>query len=271
MKSKQLNSINHPNEFEKLGAEQKRTLNSWIRSKFTHSSRGDKDIPSSYGLKHWFQEETGIYVTNGAFKGAMLDCGFDPVDRSAVNWRFKIIHSEKASEDEQAQTKQSGVYFIQQGNDGPIKIGYAADVEKRLATLQVGNPTPLNLLGVHKGTMKTEKELHKRFAEHRLSGEWFVPTPEIYNIAFGGCEERAKKKLSGEYVEFVEQQVQMLLACGYKPLDAKETVLDMPDPRHDLDGWHWWQARWIMRAKRRGIFDEVKFGEYLRAINPKGA
>ena len=46
--------------------------------------------PSSYGLKHILQSETDIYLTNNAFKDAMLQCGFEPHDWDEVHWRFGI-------------------------------------------------------------------------------------------------------------------------------------------------------------------------------------
>jgi hypothetical protein len=72
------------------------------------------------------------------------------------------------------------VYFAQSINGGPIKIGCAVDVEKRLKSLQVGSPTPLKLLGVlYGGGRKKENELHKRFATQRLEGEWFAVSGDL--------------------------------------------------------------------------------------------
>lgn len=45
---------------------------------------------SSYGLKHYLEHDTGIYLTNNAFKDAMLLCGFNPVDETEQNWEFCI-------------------------------------------------------------------------------------------------------------------------------------------------------------------------------------
>ena len=45
---------------------------------------------SSYGLKHIFQSDTGIYLTNNEFKDAMLRCGFQPVDPAELNWTYCI-------------------------------------------------------------------------------------------------------------------------------------------------------------------------------------
>ncbi|MEN1681078.1 MAG: GIY-YIG nuclease family protein [Planctomycetota bacterium] len=68
-------------------------------------------------------------------------------------------------------------YFIQQGRGGPIKIGVASDPLSRLAALQTGNPEQLFLLGSIKGDC--EGHLHRKFAKHRLVGEWFKPHQQL--------------------------------------------------------------------------------------------
>lgn len=70
------------------------------------------------------------------------------------------------------------VYFIQ-SQSGHIKIGYAKDVVARLAALQCANPEPLTLIGTVPGTRGLEVALHKRFAAHRLLGEWFTANADI--------------------------------------------------------------------------------------------
>jgi Meiotically up-regulated gene 113 len=69
------------------------------------------------------------------------------------------------------------VYFVQQGDDGPIKIGRAANVERRLGQLRVANPQPLRLLATIEGDI--EAELKQRFKKLRISGEWFKPAEEL--------------------------------------------------------------------------------------------
>jgi hypothetical protein len=85
------------------------------------------------------------------------------------------------------------VYFIQAGQDGPIKIGVAADPLLRLDDLQVGSPVALTLLAAIPGGAVHERQLHARFAEGRIRGEWFsADTPglkgEILEVldAWGG-------------------------------------------------------------------------------------
>jgi len=71
------------------------------------------------------------------------------------------------------------IYFIQQGEHGPVKIGSTTNVLNRLMVLQIGNPDKLYLRASIKGCVATERELHKRFARLRLSGEWFKAVDEL--------------------------------------------------------------------------------------------
>jgi len=49
---------------------------------------------SSYGIKHFLEDDTGIYLTNNQFKDAMMLCGYGPVDENELNWHYCI--SEKS-------------------------------------------------------------------------------------------------------------------------------------------------------------------------------
>lgn len=71
------------------------------------------------------------------------------------------------------------VYFIQQGESGPYKIGWSKDVERRLGELQVANPFPLHIRAVLEGTRMLESETHARFKSASMAGEWFENTDEI--------------------------------------------------------------------------------------------
>jgi len=45
---------------------------------------------TSYGLKHIFERLTGLYVTNDEMKSILLEIGYKPDNKAAVNQRFKI-------------------------------------------------------------------------------------------------------------------------------------------------------------------------------------
>lgn len=75
------------------------------------------------------------------------------------------------------------VYFIQAGDDGPIKVGWTsrvAGIGHRRDLLQTGNARQLHvrgyLLDLDRGD---EKRLHKRFKAHHIRGEWFEPHEDV--------------------------------------------------------------------------------------------
>lgn len=73
----------------------------------------------------------------------------------------------------------SVVYFIQCGPGGPIKIGVARNVKKRMAQLQTGQPYTLELLATMPGNVTVEQRLHLKLRAHRMSGEWFEPHENV--------------------------------------------------------------------------------------------
>lgn len=76
------------------------------------------------------------------------------------------------------------VYFIQQGKDGPIKIGFtqSESLKNRLAQLQTASAKPLHVLARFAGDVEYEKQLHEQFKKYRLEGEWFEPSEEIMDF-----------------------------------------------------------------------------------------
>ena len=71
------------------------------------------------------------------------------------------------------------VYFVS-GAGGAVKIGFTTlEVRKRISQFAVGSPVALVVLATVEGTMRLEAEYHRRFAAHRLQGEWFSPHPDI--------------------------------------------------------------------------------------------
>ena len=81
--------INHPREFEKLERWQKLIVTTWINENFKERSSINYRH-SSYEHKHTFERSTdGFYMTNGAFKGALLAAGFTN-HNEGMNWCFAI-------------------------------------------------------------------------------------------------------------------------------------------------------------------------------------
>lgn len=99
-----------------------------------------------------------------------------------IRLRLRVLSSNisRASDLEPAPHVRAGsklVYFIQSGDDGPIKIGASMDPQSRLAALQTSNPQRLRLLGTIPGGHPKEKAIHLKLKAHRIQGEWFSPHP----------------------------------------------------------------------------------------------
>lgn len=76
-----------------------------------------------------------------------------------------------------SKPRRAFTYFFQSDQGGPIKIGVTGDVVRRLRMVQNGHPYRLRVVGLMEGNH--EVELFRRFAAHRLCGEWFRPMFEL--------------------------------------------------------------------------------------------
>jgi hypothetical protein len=77
----------------------------------------------------------------------------------------------------------SSVYFLRAGDDGPVKIGFARDLNLRITDIQIGCPEPVALLRViDDGGKAAERWLHSHFKEQRLRGEWFSFSDDMLTI-----------------------------------------------------------------------------------------
>lgn len=63
--------------------------------------------------------------------------------------------------------------------EGLVKIGYSRNVAQRLNWLQSSSLYRLDLLTTANGGREREKFYHRKFAKHRIDGEWFRRCPEI--------------------------------------------------------------------------------------------
>ena len=65
------------------------------------------------------------------------------------------------------------VYFVEMGQDGPIKIGFSKDPEGRRSKLQTGAPEKMTILCCLESDRVLETALHRQLCRYKISGEWF--------------------------------------------------------------------------------------------------
>lgn len=66
------------------------------------------------------------------------------------------------------------IYLIRAGSTNLYKIGFTTKTpEKRMASLQTGNPYPLEVVSSWIGTVHDERRIHGVLAPFRKEGEWF--------------------------------------------------------------------------------------------------
>lgn len=97
--------------------------------------------------------------------------------RDAVDWDEMALR-------EYPDDSPVRVYFIEAPSLGLIKIGSTGKVHRRVSAIQRATPVPTSLIGVIAGGTKREVELHKKYAAHRVHGEWFaeIIKPELEAI-----------------------------------------------------------------------------------------
>jgi hypothetical protein len=77
---------------------------------------------------------------------------------------------------------EPGVYVIQQGVGGPVKIGKANSIRRRVWELQICSGYPLDLLARFPGAYREETSLQRRFDIYRIHGDWFAPADVLISV-----------------------------------------------------------------------------------------
>jgi hypothetical protein len=72
----------------------------------------------------------------------------------------------------------SFVYFIE-NERGEVKIGHASDVARRAGHLRTANAHKLDIVGVIRGGVEMERQIHAMFSNSRFYREWFYKTDEM--------------------------------------------------------------------------------------------
>ena len=80
---------------------------------------------------------------------------------------------ERSLRPHQRDEKRTIIYFIEALEFGRVKIGRTDDVLVRMVELQCGSPARLVLRWAYCAPTSHEFELHRRFRNLRVIGEWF--------------------------------------------------------------------------------------------------
>lgn len=74
------------------------------------------------------------------------------------------------------------IYIISESTDGPVKIGFSANPDRRLKQLQTGHSGALTVQYKHEvlaeNVKALERIIHRTLAHKRSRGEWFTISTE---------------------------------------------------------------------------------------------
>jgi hypothetical protein len=120
------------------------------------------------------------------------------------------------------------IYFIQAGENGPIKIGRSNNPEDRLSQLQTANYNDLVLLWKYDEEEDyAESDLHDYYKEEKIRGEWFRPTENILDfIKNHAVNVYDIKMLNGGYVNVAERKEEIYCdLCAGRQIRSVEAIL----------------------------------------------
>jgi len=128
--------------------------------------RLDRKLDIQRGL-HLSYDDLALLVASGAY--ATLQQAAEDEERE---YNLPSVPPQRSDDD-------PFIYFIRAGENGPIKIGFARDVEKRRTGLQPSTHEQLIILATVRAPLYTEGLLQHHFEEEHIRGEWFRPSPRL--------------------------------------------------------------------------------------------
>lgn len=85
------------------------------------------------------------------------------------------------------------IYFVQAGENGPIKIGHANRVHLRIDSLQTGCPDELILIRAVDLNHETEWDMHRLFKNSHIRGEWYKRTDKLLGFIENLCVDNRRR------------------------------------------------------------------------------
>jgi hypothetical protein len=122
----------------------------------------------------------------------VCDCGNETTVRAYLLRNGKTISCGCAIKDGQrrwaAEKYPNSFLYMIQSEAGPVKIGVAEDIDRRMNQIKTSSPVGFRVMVVLDDGYRLEAELHERFKKDKLHGEWFAPTDEILSIELARSE-----------------------------------------------------------------------------------
>lgn len=152
------------------------------------------------------------------------------------------------------------IYFVQAGEGGPVKIGFARDIKLRMNKMRSDNHEPLHLVASFVGEVADERALHEMFAAHHKQREWFYPSVltkiELVTLAplavvTGRAKSRGPYTRSPEHCQAIREGVLRRLAdpeyrarrkAAQQPGGSEWLKCREAHERHKRE-WQQWQQR----------------------------
>lgn len=146
------------------------------------------DDTSCYGtlaeLGYAKAKEVKIFIA-GPKKFSDLWFIYQMADRSVFNKQLTpataldaLLMKQTMAHTNTAYTETLGIVYVIQSN-GYIKIGHTQNLSRRISQLQSASATKIEIKSVIKGGRKLEQELHTRYKQYTVHGEWFQPNDKM--------------------------------------------------------------------------------------------
>jgi len=84
-----MNTLDDPERWRELDPVQRRIVLFWIERHISPRSRINK-LAHAFKLKNILLHDTGLFISTGAFKGAMIEVGYFPIEPSDSNPYYRI-------------------------------------------------------------------------------------------------------------------------------------------------------------------------------------
>lgn len=110
------------------------------------------------------------------------------------NWRTMYrVFGKRVPGPEDKPKGQGIVYFVRRGGSDKIKIGTTTNMDSRINALKHPLTGKLRVLATIPGGRDVEKQMHARFKQYRIAGEWFRLEGELMEFV-AKLQQRAKLK-----------------------------------------------------------------------------